>query len=597
MNDNMGNKMKRVCIVLSILGWFALSSIALEKPNRDALKPEQPNVVFFLIDDLSHLGVSAYGANRISSNQGIFTNEYVSTPRIDALGADGLRCEFAYAYPLCEPSRVALMTGMNNDRNFIQAKALHDSHVTFGDVFQRAGYVTGITGKWKQSRGTQEFPGKEYVAQFGWDEFFCFDVVGEGKRMIEPFLVDNGKIQKYTGLDSQTGRRYYGPDLFNRYALDFIERHQDEPFFLYYPMVLVHDEHTPTPDTRPKVLFDEFDVDKPAQYGSMTGDERRYFPDMLRYMDKMIGQILDQLDALGLSENTLVVVMGDNGTKECFSHVFPDGTCVSGGKGSTREEGLRVPLLLRWPGRIPAGQLYTGMVNITDLYPTLCEAIGVEPAYADQLDGLSFLQQAMGLQKKAHRNEIYTWYNANRSIANQDGLLRYAHTPWFKRYAPHNGFPAGRFFDLREDPNERAGARVVKYKWDDWHYAGLDISQLTDEQKRAFDHLGNVLEAHRFVAVEDLKIEPASSSLRVGEMIQLDYQVVPEQGTRTSVIWKSSDSSIACVDKFGVLRAQQEGDVTISVYSWDDAYPVSSDISPAFSETGVSDSLRVSIRP
>ena len=97
MNDNMGNKMKRVCIVLSILGWFALSSIALEKPNRDALKPEQPNVVFFLIDDLSHLGVSAYGANRISSNQGIFTNEYVSTPRIDALGADGLRCEFTYA--------------------------------------------------------------------------------------------------------------------------------------------------------------------------------------------------------------------------------------------------------------------------------------------------------------------------------------------------------------------------------------------------------------------------------------------------------------------------------------------------------------------
>ena len=104
--------------------------------------------------------MSAYGANRISSNQGIFTNVFVSTPRIDALGEDGLRCEFAYAYPLCEPSRVALMTGMNNDRNFIQAKALHDSHVTIGDVFQRAGYVTGITGKWKQSRGTKEFPGK-----------------------------------------------------------------------------------------------------------------------------------------------------------------------------------------------------------------------------------------------------------------------------------------------------------------------------------------------------------------------------------------------------------------------------------------------------
>jgi uncharacterized protein YjdB len=237
------------------------------------------------------------------------------------------------------------------------------------------------------------------------------------------------------------------------------------------------------------------------------------------------------------------------------------------------------------------------MVNITDIYPTLCEAIGVEPAYVDQLDGMSFLQQAMGLQQEAHRNEIYTWYNANRSIANQDGLLRYAHTPWFKRYAPHHGFPAGRFFDLREDPNERAGARGVKYKWDDWHYAGLDISQLTDEQRSAFDQLGEVLEAHRFVAVEDLKIESIGSSLRVGETMQLTYRVVPEQGTRTGVIWKSSDSSVASIDKFGVLRAQQVGDVTISVYSWDDAYPVSSGVSPAFSETGVRDALRVSIRP
>jgi hypothetical protein len=137
----------------------------------------------------------------------------------------------------------------------------------------------------------------------------------------------------------------------------------------------------------------------------------------------------------------------------------------------------------------------------------------------------------------------------------------------------------------------------VKYKWDDWHYAGLDISQLTDEQRSAFDQLGEVLEAHRFVAVEDLKIESIGSSLRVGETMQLTYRVVPEQGTRTGVIWKSSDSSVASIDKFGVLRAQQVGDVTISVYSWDDAYPVSSGVSPAFSETGVRDALRVSIRP
>ena len=119
----------------------------------------KPNVVFILIDDLSHYGVSAYGARTLNSEQGFFESVPVATPGIDRLADEGLLVEQAFAYPICEPTRVALMSGMNNNRNFIEAKALHESQITFGDVFKRAGYVTGITGKWKQSRGTADVPG------------------------------------------------------------------------------------------------------------------------------------------------------------------------------------------------------------------------------------------------------------------------------------------------------------------------------------------------------------------------------------------------------------------------------------------------------
>jgi arylsulfatase A-like enzyme len=576
-------------------GMLAMSLQAAEKAAFAEAGAGRPNVVFILIDDLGHYGVTAYGADRITSNQGVFTNVPFSTPRMDSLARDGMRCEYAYAYPLCEPTRVSLMTGMNNSRNFIQAKALYESQITFGDLFRQEGYATCITGKWKQSRGTREFPGKEYVYKFGWDEFCCFDVVGEGKRMIEPYIVDNGKVMKLQGIDPETGRRYYGPDVFNRYALDFIERHQDEPFFLYYPMVLVHDEHTPTPDTRPKALFDEFDLDRKAEYGPMTGDERRYFPDMLRYTDKMIGKVLDKLNALGLSENTLVVVMGDNGTKECFSHVLPDGAIYDGAKGSTTEAGLRVPLLLRWPGKIPSGQVYSAMVNVTDIYPTLCDAVGVPVPNRDRIDGRSFWEQAAGRENKEHRRDIYTWYNANKPITDQGGLLEYAHNKEFKRYAPHKGFPQGRFFDLRSDPLEKAGTPVIKYKWNDWHHAGLDVTNLMPEQRAAYDELGKVLEANRFVPVQGLKIIRSEAPVRVGDSRALACRIVPAGATRRSVIWESSDPTVATIDKFGTLTAHKPGEVTVRVYSWDDAYPVASNAPRTFSRDGLSDSITIAV--
>jgi arylsulfatase A-like enzyme len=419
----------------------------------------RPNVVFILIDDLSHYGITAYGANKINSVQGFFKDVSFETPRIDSLAKDGLRCDYAYAYPLCEPSRIALMTGMNNGRNYHQPKAQHASDITFGDLFQRAGYETCIVGKWKQTRGTREVRGTDYLFEFGWDEFCCFDVTTEGYRMIDPDIVENGRYGKYKGIDPITKRRYYGPDIFNRYACEFIERKKDAPFFLYYSMVLMHDEHTPTPDTQPPEVFDQHDITRRTDYGHMLGDDRRYFPDMLTYMDKMVGQLLDKLEEEGLADSTLVVVMGDNGTKEAFSHTLPDGRVFLGDKGSSKEGGLHVPLLLRSPGKIPAGKTYDGLVNLTDLLPTLCEAADIKHPYPESLDGISFWPQATGQSSAAHRETIYTWYNGNQSSTNTANLLEYAFTKEFKRYAPTAIHPKGRFFDLRTDLFEQEGPK------------------------------------------------------------------------------------------------------------------------------------------
>ena len=495
----------------------------------------RPNVVFILIDDLSHYGVSSYGATHLNSTQvdtngdPFFETTPVATPQIDRLADEGLLAGNAFAYAICEPTRVALMSGMNNNRNYIQTKALHESQITFGDIFKKAGYATGIAGKWKQSRGTAAIPGKDYVDQFGWDDVYCFDVVGEGSRHIDPNFVINGVVTYFKkqngGIDPVTGRRWYGPDLINRFALNFIEAHQDEPFFLYYSMLLVHDEHTPTPDTEPHSIFDNWEAGyapQPAvnEYGSFKGDDRRYFPDMVAYMDKMIGNIIDKLDDLNLRENTLIVLMGDNGTKSAYSYTLSDGTEFIGGKGECRANGLQVPLLLSQPGTIAPGIEYNGLINLTDIFPTICDAAGLEIPNADDLDGISFWPQAIDNTATAHRDHIYTWYNANKPMTDTRKLVQYAQEIDFKRYAPDENdppnFPQGRFFDLRTDPLELEDAynNTVDTGLNIILRSGLDLEALTPEQQSAYDRLGAVLANNAKVTITNLGIRSTFPAVR-----------------------------------------------------------------------------------
>ena len=582
---------------------FILTACHSVEPNiEQAVNSKKPtNVVLILIDDLSHYGVTAYGANRLHSYDGEFTNKVFATPHIDDLAKKGLRVDYAFAYPICENTRISLMSGKRNDRNYLKPKSQHHSDITFGDAFKKAGYVTGLFGKWKQTRGTLEIPAKDYISQFGWDDYAAFDVIKEGQRFINPSLVINGNEFNYTGrtdIDPQTGRRWYGPDIVNRHALEFIDTNKDKPFFLYYPMILVHDDHKPTPDTQPHSVFDNFPEE--AVYNNQGGDDRQYFPDMIEYMDKLIGKVVTKLDEAGLRENTLIVVMGDNGTKESFGHILADDTIYPGRKGGNADNGLHVPLVLNYPNVVVSSKdgsyrTYEGLVNLTDIYPTIAQAAGIEMPRAEQVDGISFWPQALGAPGEP-RDSIYTWYIGNNIYADVDELgIIYAFNKYFKRYAPSKEFPQGRFFDLRTDRLERVGDRVVDAPWGVKRFSGLPLDRLTPEQQLAYEKLGHVLQQNELQRVTALNLKAARTQLNVGETILLDYQVTPSAAKRMGVVWESSDSSVVSVNKFGEITAIGSGKASISIYSWDDAYPLAAQREPTFYTDGISAKIDITV--
>jgi hypothetical protein len=361
-------------------------------------------------------------------------------------------------------------------------------------------------------------------------------------------------------------------------------------------MLMVHAEHTPTPDTEPPSAYDNFDVNQPGK-GRMKGDDRRYYPDMIAYTDKMIGQTLDKLDVLGLAENTLVLVMGDNGSNP-FQFRYPDGTVRTGGKGTHKDAGLRVPLLVRAPKSIPAGSTYDGLVYVTDILPMLCEAADVEIPNRQTIDGISFWPQATGQTKEEHRDAICTWYIGNNHVSKKEFILEYAFDKRFKRYAPDAMYPDGRFFEWWNDIDEEAGAPVKKKvpkRWNRYRYAGLNMDELTPEQAVAYQRLGKLLDDEKYVAVEGLQIVGGETPVRVRQSLELKCQVSPADATRTGIIWETSDPAVATIDKFGVLIAHKAGDVTVHVYSWDDADPTSSNREPTYFKTGITDSIAIKV--
>jgi arylsulfatase A len=401
------------CAWLLTIGLGTASLGAAERP---------PNLVLIMADDFGYECVTANGG------------ESYQTPQLDRLAATGMRFERCHVQPLCTPTRVQLMTGQSNVRNYIEFGLLDPQATTFGHLLKNAGYATAIAGKWQLGQG------KDLPQHFGFEESYLWQHTRRPPRYANPGLEHNGKE-----LDFTMGE--YGPTLVNDFALDFVTRHRGRPFFLYYPMILTHNPFQPTPDSP------NWD---PAAMGENVHRDNKHFADMTAYMDKLIGRLVAKLDELGLRENTLVMFLGDNGTNTGITSQFR-GQPYKGGKGTSTARGTHVPLIANWPGKVPAGRVNGDLIASTDFLPTLCAVAGVPLPASLPPDGRSFLPQLMG-EPGQPREWLYVWYARN---GGPEANFEFAMSTTHKLYRD------GRLFTLTTDPFEQRPLTVANLTGDD----------------------------------------------------------------------------------------------------------------------------------
>ena len=299
-----------------------------------AKKPEaKPNIVFIMVDDLGKEMISCYGSTE------------VKTPNIDALAAGGMRFNNAYSMPQCVPTRATLMTGQYPFRHgWVNhydvprwGKGCHFSpkyNPSFAKQMKAAGYATCIGGKWQISDFRIQ---PKILNELGFDEYCIWTGYEKGNppsgnRYWDPYI--------HTAKGSKTYKGQFGPDIYNRFILDFIEKHKSGPMMIYYPMCLTHGPLTTTPHSK----------DQPSKKV------------MVEYMDYLVGKIVKALQENGVRKNTIVIWSTDNGPA----------------KGKTSEKGACEPFVVNCPGLVPKGVVTDALVDFTDQLPTFCELGGAE---------------------------------------------------------------------------------------------------------------------------------------------------------------------------------------------------------------------------
>lgn len=433
---------------------------------------DKPNIILIMADDLGYEGLSCNGSL-----------DY-QTPQLDALASKGIRFSHCYSLPICTPSRVKLMTGRYSFRNYEQFGLLPTSEVTFGKLLQDAGYMTAMVGKWQLGGDWQtptSFGFDEYCLQNGISPKEQYDRSTRGRSRYwgYPAIVANGQLyeSKYT----------FGPDMLNEYAVKFIKKEKDKPFFLYYPMLLTHSPFEPSPHTPGKDGKDG------------VTSEVRYFKDMVEYTDHLVSNIVKALKESGQRDNTLIMFTGDNGTTypvkvtaSCqdvrrmvatsgrvgeiveAGHPGPKATQkdvgyiegpitrttygeVPGGKDLMTNNGTHVPLVIDWPKHEKAyanfGNASDDLIDFSDFFATVLELAGAKLPQDRDVDGISFADRLQG-KGGSGREYIFCHYWGFGRRADQ------------ARDAIHDGkwklYNDGRFYNLDNDPEEQKPLNMNK---------------------------------------------------------------------------------------------------------------------------------------
>ena len=415
----------RTILFVSII--FSLSSCSDSINNHD-----KPNVILIMADDLGYEALGINGAD-----------EY-NTPVLDSLAMNGINFQNAYSQPLCTPTRVKIMTGKPNYLNYEYFTYLNPNQKTFGNLFQENGYKTALAGKWQLNGVQFDLDNNQDLDRpydFGFEEYCLWWLRERGDRFANPNIVQNGEKLKM-GIDD------YGPDIFTDFIVDFINKNKDDPFFIYYPMALVHDPFLPTPDSN-----DWTDLDK-----RNNGNKPIYFSDMLTYMDKIVGRISNTLDKNKL-DNTILIFIGDNGT-DTKVITLNNGEEIRGAKGSTIKYASNVPMIVNWKSKIKQGFNSKAMIDLTDFYATFEDIL-------NSGNSNSYGKSLLPIFKKEdykERDVLITYYDPIWGSTNM-GRGVYAQNKDFKLYKN------GKFYNFSNDLYENKP---------------LDINNLTQGQSQVY---------------------------------------------------------------------------------------------------------------
>ncbi len=438
--------MKKIVTLAIAFISFAISTSGQNK---------KPNIVFILADDLG------YG------DLGIYGQKIIKTPNIDRLAKQGkLFTNFYAGTTVCAPSRSSLLTGQHTGHTYIRGnkeiqpegqEPLPDSVETYAQLLQKAGYVTGAFGKWGLGMvGTSGEPAKK-----GFDQFFGYNCQRQSHRYYPTHLWGNDKKVMLNGNDLKH-KVVYAPELIQQKTLAFIEKNKEKPFFLFVPTVLPHAELQGPDDVFLKMYKGKL-TEKPYKgndYGqdatvpgyASEADAHATYAAMVSRMDFYVGEILQKLDKLGLTENTIIVFSSDNGSHR-EGGADPDFFNSSGGlRGNKRdlyEGGIRVPFIVKWPGKIKADSKSQFEGAFWDLMPTFTKIAGAaKPRHSD---GFSIVNEL--LDKPNQKKHEYLYWEFHEGGGRQ--AVKMGNWKAIRLEADNNPNGVPELYDLAKDPAEK----------------------------------------------------------------------------------------------------------------------------------------------
>ena len=393
---------------------------AVAGPVSAADPASRPNIIFIMADDLGYGDLGCYGGT------------VVHTPRLDAMAAEGTRFTHVYAgTSVCAPTRCVLMTGLHTGHAPIRANRelqpegqmpLPEGYITVPQVLKEAGYTTACIGKWGLGMfGTTGDPMKR-----GFDHFYGYNCQRHAHEYYTDYLYDDG--QRFS-LDGKT----YSQDLLIADTLKWLREKKNEPFFLYLPFTIPHGKYQ---------VPDHSAYDDATFEGKPLTEQQKSFAAMVSRLDGDVGRILDLLKELQIDEKTIVFFTSDHGAAKDF---FNSSGPLRGIKRSMYEGGLRVPMIVRWPGVVAAGKVSDEIWTFWDVLPTLAELGGAKVPKDAQIDGFSVVSALRGGPAPKHD---YLYWELHEGQFNQAAIRG----RW-KAVRPGPSAPL-ELYDLETDPAE-----------------------------------------------------------------------------------------------------------------------------------------------